>query len=998
MKNKIFISYKNSVDGEPTPDSKMAAELYDALENAGIPSFFAGKSLQKVGSALFKEKIDKELDQCAILVVVGTSLNNINSGWVKYEWDGFSMDILNGQKNGKVFTYVDGIDPHNLPRTLRSMQSFDKAKDSIKDIVIFLKNALTDLGYNSVDEAVCDNDDENISTDSCCGALEFSSMFFHSGANKIKNFDLPDLENEVRRISRLYRSIFSLEHRGQKIPSDDIAETITDIIHKGIESGNETKLLKIKGPLGSYKNRLLQYIYLALERKEKGILPFYIDIAIYEKAIENQSINKENQLEQLVENHFKQIEDIISKDPKRKPLIIIDGIRDFSSGRDQLYSNIKRHLSRISCVQIVSLDTDFTNNYRHKFSVHPLAGTDYEYFIRITSMSIYSKDACIDFIQQCLDIFQIRIPYASVDATVIYNRLSKLSITNLDAYWLANLLTEMLGNILNENMTAADLYEAICRKTLDLSEIESAAELAYQFEYGVIDFSNSAYFFDARWKVMRKHRSMLDYLIARYYILNLDKLNLSFGKEIQEQLHFFNMILPKSITAFVSPMINRIDAYENKVLTIANMHYDNMSILEKNQLVYWMGRLKSSTSIEESTFLLKKYKESQLLQYQTHKDDPATEKKHAFHLRTICVSLIALDDQKTAEEYFRLLLQDKTSNSTNRAFHLTYYGDKTYNPNMSLLDFEDDVRKGIYTFEVLCASVQAKLDAKVSNYMLLLELFTLCSLLQARTEAAGNGQTIMPCEKYAEKTRSFLRQISKSRRLAEFEALRDYFNWMFTYLTEYCANGTKHTQAAVYHNYCQARETKRAGWVNRKISNPENIVEHMYNCWLMGAMYLPERSDNPSYNKQCILNMLLIHDIGEVKTGDIVRPEKQLHKQDYDKRENEAMYDLVFLGSFPKAKDATFFPTHWDEWYHQESINYQIAKDIDIIQGLYQFSCYYLTNNDIIEYDDALEWFDEIYNIQTKEGREILQHLILKNEMFVNLVKEMGLENGCDDY
>lgn len=996
MNRKIFISYKNSVEGKITVDSQMALSLHDALAKVGISSFCAGKTLQQLGADKYKEIIDTELDQCSILIVVGTSLKNMNSRWVKYEWDGFCLDILNGQKNGRVFTYVDGINPHHLPRALRVSQSFDRARDQIEDIVRFIQNALSELDVST--EVPAKQPDAPLRMDACGDALEFSSFFFHSGANRIKDSSMAEIEEEVYKISELYRSIHYAKHYDRRISSESISQTIVDAIREAAEYDDDRKLIKIKGPLGSYKNRLLQYIYLLIERIEKNILPFYIDLAIYEKSIENQVIQDKGQLELLIEGHFSQIKEIISKHPDRRVLIMIDGIRDFSSGRDRIYSRLKRHLSDIRCLQIVSMDTDFTNNSHHKFTVHPLAGTDYEYFIRIVSMSIYNKPGCIEFINKCLDIFHIRIPYANVDAVTIYNRLAKLGITNLDAYWLANLLTEMLGNILNTGMTVSDLYEAICRKSLDPQEIDSAAMLAYQFEYGTIDFSNSDFYFDVRWKVIRKHRSMLDYLIARYYIINLSKINVDDATRTQEQLHFFNMILPKSITSFVSPMINRIEAYENKVLAIAYKCYDDMSIFEKNQLVYWMGRLKSSTSVEESIPLLKKYRQEQYQQHKMRSGDSLSEKKNAFHLRTISVSLMVLGDKKSADEYFDLLLHDKISNTTNRAFHLTYYGDKPYIPNMTMMDFDDDVQKGANTFEVLCLGVQAKLDGRIFGPLMLLELFTLCSLLQARLEAKSLGHEVIPCDRYARKTLRYLKQILRNRKLAEYEPLRNYFTWMCENLTKYYDKGYRYSYASIYNDYSRARETSRTGWVNRSIPNPENIVEHMYNCWLMAAMYLPDQSSEPGYDKQRIMNMLLVHDIGETKTGDIIRPEKQLNRQYYHAKENEAMHDLIFFNTYPMSKDTLFFSECWNEWIHEKSINYLIARDIDIIQGLYQFSCYYLEYAGLIDLSDAQDWFDETYDIKTEEGREILERLVLGNERFADLVKEMEIANEYDEY
>ena len=95
---RVFISYKNTVNGISTMDSQMAKALYMHLKNAGITTFFAGISLATLGADRYKEMIDEILDESVILIVVGTSLENIQSSWVKYEWDSFYNDILIGKK------------------------------------------------------------------------------------------------------------------------------------------------------------------------------------------------------------------------------------------------------------------------------------------------------------------------------------------------------------------------------------------------------------------------------------------------------------------------------------------------------------------------------------------------------------------------------------------------------------------------------------------------------------------------------------------------------------------------------------------------------------------------------------------------------------------------------------------------------------------------------------------------------------------------------------
>lgn len=142
---KVFISYKNTVNGIPTADSEMAKDLYIHLKNAGIFTFFSSTSLAVLGADRYKEIIDEALDESIVLIVVGTSLENIQSSWVKYEWDSFYNDILIGRKKGRMFSYIDKISSHDLPRTLRNLQCFEKEYSSVEDVLKYVSNALDSI-------------------------------------------------------------------------------------------------------------------------------------------------------------------------------------------------------------------------------------------------------------------------------------------------------------------------------------------------------------------------------------------------------------------------------------------------------------------------------------------------------------------------------------------------------------------------------------------------------------------------------------------------------------------------------------------------------------------------------------------------------------------------------------------------------------------------------------------------------------------------------------
>ena len=819
--------------------------------------------------------------------------------------------------------------------------------------------------------------------------FDFCKKFLHSGATALINKNLDEILNEIHKISKLFIHNTLIKHELETI---DHQSSIADFIIKLISDLNYNTpktVLKIKGPLGSYKNRLLQYIYLYISIADHHILPFYIDISMYEKIKSKPDSDFKNDLKQAIEEDLAYIKRQIDDNDQKVPLVILDGIRDFSCGKDFLYSYLQKVFEKIDCKLFVSVDTDFTNNPRHKFRVHPFITTDYEYFIRIKSLELYRRDESIDFIKDTICLLGIKLP-SLLTPELIYDKLVKLNLISIDAYWFKNLIEIITNNIMRDEFTIVDLYDALCRKSLQNSAtIDSAASLAYEFEYGDMSFSDNEFFFDDRWKVIRKHRSMLDYLLARNYIIQFEALqNCLKSGDVSQNLHFFNFVLPKSITRFVTILFNEIDDYENTILSIAEKYYDSMSTFGKTELIFWLGRLKNPNRKAEGVKLLQNYKLQQFAKYNSinFKTTDSNEiKKQAFLLRGIFISLIQSDDKASSKEYFDLLLNDKLSNKINRGFHLEYYGDKPYIPSKTRLDFEDDISKGENTFNSLCIYISDCLRNNKVNCNTILELFTLCSLIQARIE--GNKTDSFNINTYLSNTTYYIKWILKQRYLNDFQSIKHYFDWILHDINAVYIDGMQlHNNANIFNLYSQLGRIERTGWLDTNVKKAETISDHMYHCWLIGLLYLPENFADPDYDKTKILKMLLIHDIGETITGDIPTPEKEPNKAFYDSQENRVMQDFFLIGTYPSMANLKDFQECWDEWYSDNTINSDIAKDIDEIQAVFKLCEYYKNDEIQIDTDEFKNWYDSIYNLRTDIVKEIANTIIRNNPKFYDIV------------
>jgi len=112
----VFVS-KRSLDQKP------ARAVYEFLRENGRSAFLSEDSLLEQGSTDYAAEIDRAMDAATHLVVVGTSVDNIQSSWVEAEWRMFINEKRSGRKTGNL---VIMLSPHvpaaDLPIALRQFE------------------------------------------------------------------------------------------------------------------------------------------------------------------------------------------------------------------------------------------------------------------------------------------------------------------------------------------------------------------------------------------------------------------------------------------------------------------------------------------------------------------------------------------------------------------------------------------------------------------------------------------------------------------------------------------------------------------------------------------------------------------------------------------------------------------------------------------------------------------------------------------------------------
>ena len=132
----VFICYKESTGGgSRTEDSVLAQDIYDRLTKEGLRVFFSRITLEDKLGKQYEPYIFAALNSAKVMLVVATSAENVNSVWVKNEWERFL--ILMKQDHGKVLIpCYKKMDIYDLPEALNVYQSQDMGKiGAMQDLV-----------------------------------------------------------------------------------------------------------------------------------------------------------------------------------------------------------------------------------------------------------------------------------------------------------------------------------------------------------------------------------------------------------------------------------------------------------------------------------------------------------------------------------------------------------------------------------------------------------------------------------------------------------------------------------------------------------------------------------------------------------------------------------------------------------------------------------------------------------------------------------------------
>lgn len=139
-----------------------------------------------------------------------------------------------------------------------------------------------------------------------------------------------------------------------------------------------------------------------------------------------------------------------------------------------------------------------------------------------------------------------------------------------------------------------------------------------------------------------------------------------------------------------------------------------------------------------------------------------------------------------------------------------------------------------------------------------------------------------------------------------------------------------------------SKKIKRSGWVRENIENPESVAEHSFRVIVLAMLLGPVLN----VNEEKLVKMAIIHDLGEVITGDIVteRGEKVDKELKNKKEEKEERIIKELLEGFGRDYHELFH-----EMIQRETEEAQIFWQLDKLEMAIQASEYEEEQNKNLE-------------------------------------------------
>lgn len=798
--------------------------------------------------------------------------------------------------------------------------------------------------------------------------------------------------------SKLFTCICSFNN--QVLNADNLFKHISEKI---ISTNSQLPLL-IKGISGTGKTSFLNLLYWYFNENyknnknnlEDNLIPVFINLhklcrnnlipflgLTYRERIAN-LISIEHSVSYDLNLDYKQIiTHLIQTQHRNKFLIILDGYDGyFESEEDVVSYLLDNYPEPNKCKFVIA-----TRQTGDDINTYPDAiNTDPDEILVFNSINIRNQDAN----RFITDFLKIASNYQCAESLDLEKRtkdfiniIEKFKIEDVDIFLLGLLKRKIETN--SPGLYLSNLLKSYCREflqeyqryTLDFNTkkfLDRSAEIAFYEGYQKLEpRENDDFLLD----LAHSHPQINDYLVARHVIYNFFKIvddgNDNNLKKIDTVLKY---VQPNRINRLCKEIINNKTKHQQKALEAIKMVLENDKFHPCSQAFacYIAGRLTHRKCMDSSKSILKNFKK-QLLDNNCLELNTNDLNLYIFLLRTVYVSLSYLNDRDAQKEYVSTLLKDKQTDMLNRGFHLEYYGDEDPNNGLLQLLDKDSLGSCSKTINKLCSRLRSA--DKPINPLINIELHTVCSLVQHRLV---KGSLDDESRRLVSDVIKLFLYDSKYSNQVQPPELYKYINMIYQNLQERDFD----IIGNIFLKFYKIKFQKRAGWVKEDRNMffldshvGESVADHTYGTYLIASFLLPDKWNKDSeYDKKQIIDMLLVHDLSEAITGDIIG------KKETDRKNEEEIYkEIELLDTYDGFAKLSYIAELWRKFEREESLNSKIAKEIDKLDNLIQLWIYAADFNKIPH--DFTEWHEGIQrSINTEIGVEIRDRLLKFYEKF----------------
>ena len=447
------------------------------------------------------------------------------------------------------------------------------------------------------------------------------------------------------------------------------------------------------------------------------------------------------------------------------------------------------------------------------------------------------------------------------------------------------------------------------------------------------------------WRFAHYHADLRDYLIANKIASEL--------RAGQDDRAAITVVYNSNITRHSKQILLRSRTSQKTLLAVAREIFASQRYYAIANVCYFLGRIRLEDLKDQALQLLHDQKSRLEKRLREQPGDDGI----LLALRTIFVSLINCGDGHVLEAYVDRLISDASWNRLNRAFHLEYYHDQ---PLPRAEDSRHEDREGPFprTFRRLYDNIERHLGKREVRQILDLEVFTLYNLAQIR-HARGNLDPEVR-----------RRLVELGGKLSSPDSLLIQNRRVVAYLDLAIEHlSTPHFSLSDFaRTVLPIKKTLRTGWVRRGLEQPESVASHMYGAYMLGLLLLPEDETTRD-----ALDMVLIHDLAEATTGDLVgKNEKQLRE------ENEWFERFAGWSVYPEIPGAARIRRLWRRYeeHRSDDESAQLARDLDQLDCLAQLHHYQeqLLAEGKPGIEDFDPWRSEIWRrLRSTRGKEIFR-------------------------